>query len=236
MAYIRVYLNDVLQEQKLLGKELITIGRSPNSDIVLKNNGVSGLHAHIESHNGVYRITDQNSTNGVYVNHKRVPQADLKYWDEIQIYNYVLKFMPQAGLEGIDDPDLAKDSKQDGSHTMMIDVSNIADLSRLRSQRKQACLRSVSKDDEGEPIAIKEASFCIGKSPGSEMLLKGWFAPKVAATISRRHSGYYLRPQRGGRVYLNGDAQRSEFLLHDGDKLNIRGQKFIFYHRIDAEK
>ena len=60
-----------------------------DSDIVLDNAGVSSQHARVQKEAGGYVITDNDSSNGVFVNGNKIDQHRLEYRDEIQIYNYV---------------------------------------------------------------------------------------------------------------------------------------------------
>ncbi|MCP4313404.1 MAG: FHA domain-containing protein, partial [Bacteroidetes bacterium] len=116
----------------------LSIGRNPNNDIVIDNAGVSSHHAVIEKKDHSFLITDNSSKNGVFINGNRIEQHTLKYWDEIQIYNYVLKFMAVAGLQETGDPDLAQDGEVDQSGTMEVAMSDVQNLLKLREQKKDA--------------------------------------------------------------------------------------------------
>ena len=56
-------------------KAEITIGRNPGNDIHIDNLGVSKQHAKIIKQDGNYVIEDLNSTNGTFINEKRVARA-----------------------------------------------------------------------------------------------------------------------------------------------------------------
>jgi pSer/pThr/pTyr-binding forkhead associated (FHA) protein len=74
--------------------EVVTVGRSPSSDIFLDDVTVSREHAAIEHGNGgSYRIRDAGSLNGTYVNRVRVDAVDLRNGDEIQVGKYRFKFV-----------------------------------------------------------------------------------------------------------------------------------------------
>ena len=65
-----------------------TIGRTPNNDFTLPYQDVSSNHALlIKKTNGEIVIVDKNSTNGTYVNGKRVPYASLHPGDKVLISN-----------------------------------------------------------------------------------------------------------------------------------------------------
>lgn len=70
-------------------KRMISIGRDPKSDIVIKDDPlVSRRHALIERDETVYYITDKGSTNGTYINNNPIPKCEkvrLKKGDVIQV-------------------------------------------------------------------------------------------------------------------------------------------------------
>src|SRR5436190_1570428 len=73
--------------------ERTTIGRSPDCGIFLDDVTVSRKHAVLAESDGAFRIEDQGSLNGTFVNRKRVDAADLSDGDEIQIGKYRLTFL-----------------------------------------------------------------------------------------------------------------------------------------------
>src|SRR5262245_34283874 len=101
MGYIRVYLGDQLKDQFELSKDRFTIGRAAENDLVLADAGVSRLHATIVREGAKFFVEDNQSSNGVFVNKNRVQRHELNFWDEIQIHNYLLKFMavPRRNVE-----------------------------------------------------------------------------------------------------------------------------------------
>jgi len=79
----------ILQESNQrwpLDKDALTIGRSPECDIILPDRVVSRCHAHIDRRDGEHFIVDDNSKNGTYVNGEPVTEPhQLIDGDEIQI-------------------------------------------------------------------------------------------------------------------------------------------------------
>ncbi len=62
-----------------------SIGRSDDNDIIVDNSFVSGHHAYLEYNDGIWSVKDNNSTNFLFVNGKRINEKILKYGDLIYI-------------------------------------------------------------------------------------------------------------------------------------------------------
>ena len=71
-------------------KSEITIGRSPNSDILIDNLSVSSQHARLIKQKGQYVIEDLNSTNGILLNNKKISKAILKHNDIVTVGKHTL--------------------------------------------------------------------------------------------------------------------------------------------------
>jgi hypothetical protein len=76
-----------------LEHERITIGRSPECEIFLDDVTVSRKHAVITKNGDDFRIEDEGSLNGTFVNKKRVEAAELENGDELQIGKYRLTYL-----------------------------------------------------------------------------------------------------------------------------------------------
>jgi hypothetical protein len=73
--------------------ERTTIGRSPECGIFLDDVTVSRRHAVLVDDGGRWRIEDQGSLNGTFVNRRRVESVQLTDGDEIQIGKYRMTFL-----------------------------------------------------------------------------------------------------------------------------------------------
>jgi len=75
-----------------LGDKTITVGRRPESSIVLGDPNVSRNHAEVRPHGMGYLLVDLGSTNGTRVNGVRVSNQALQDGDEIMFGNTVVRF------------------------------------------------------------------------------------------------------------------------------------------------
>jgi hypothetical protein len=68
-----------------LGPDPVLIGRDPQNDVVLDDRRVSRKHAEVRLRLGRYTLYDLQSTNGTYVNGRRVAEKVLEDGDKISI-------------------------------------------------------------------------------------------------------------------------------------------------------
>ena len=103
------YKNKGLHEYSVRHGLSLSIGRLPDNDIVIDNDAVSGKHARIVSNGDEYYVEDLNSTNGTFVNNKRIRSRKLKDEDIIVIGKHDLIFeMTEDGYgEGIGSPEFS---------------------------------------------------------------------------------------------------------------------------------
>ena len=80
-----------------LDKEIITAGRSPDSEIFLDDVTVSRRHAEVTRTAQGFLVRDLGSLNGTYVNRERIEELLLADGDEVQIGKYRLVFHAGRG-------------------------------------------------------------------------------------------------------------------------------------------
>ncbi|HDK38467.1 MAG TPA: FHA domain-containing protein [Thiolapillus brandeum] len=231
MPYLRIYLNNNLLDQFELTSDVLTIGRAPDNDIILDNPGVSSHHAVVETRSSTHVILDKNSTNGTFINNKRITSQELAFRDEIQIYNFVLKYMPRARLATTDDVQENHNNASEHAATVEITISDIRALNKLRKRNKTAYLVQIKKGQQAENHRLSGVHFTIGRSGNSNIRIGGWFAPKMAAMLIRQHNTYHLLPHKRGKVKVNGKPAREEITLTSGDHLSVRGKEYLFQYK-----
>ena len=72
MAKLIVTLDDKLINVISIDKNRMTLGRRPYNDIMVDNLAVSGEHAAIQAIGTEFYVEDLNSTNGTYINGKKI--------------------------------------------------------------------------------------------------------------------------------------------------------------------
>lgn len=82
----------------LLDKDVVTVGRHPESDIFLDDITVSRRHAEFRRTEHTFLVADVGSLNGTYVNGTRTEQQELVHGDNVQVGKFRLKaLIPEVG-------------------------------------------------------------------------------------------------------------------------------------------
>jgi predicted component of type VI protein secretion system len=79
-------------------KQPISMGRAMENTIVLTSPYVSRKHATIQADPKGYRIVDQGSTNGTFVNGQKIKEHHLSVGDKIRIGSFVINFLDKQTL------------------------------------------------------------------------------------------------------------------------------------------
>jgi len=104
-----VFAEPITSDRQIFNKYLVRgdislqIGRSEQNDIVFDNRFASSNHATIKFSSGEWSIVDRNSTNGTFVNEKRVSEVPLHIGDTIYIMG--LKIIIGKFFIAINNPD-----------------------------------------------------------------------------------------------------------------------------------
>lgn len=217
-----------------LTKPVITIGRKMDNDVVIDNLAVSGHHSRVVEENGTYFIEDTGSTNGTFVNETKISKQRLQPGDQVRVGKHILVFedesatarpKPAVSLDGdktVYAPPPAgarKDSPLDSSK------------SALPGGKLGVLLVVAGQTDKNEYKLPGRASV-IGSQDSAVVKLTGWFAPKVAALISRNETAYVISLSgENKKILVNGAAIQDHCDLKDGDLIEVAGVKMYFYLR-----
>ncbi len=96
MPEIIVKFADKVVERILTEKDHISIGRTPDNDIVLDSRGISRRHARIDFADNQPEIIDLDSLNGTFVNQMKVIRQFLHDNDKITVGKFDLIFFQDS--------------------------------------------------------------------------------------------------------------------------------------------
>ncbi|MFI5345761.1 MAG: FHA domain-containing protein [Elusimicrobiota bacterium] len=221
-------------------KDALSVGRKPDNDIVIDNPAISGHHCRISVQGGTYFVEDLESTNGTFVNEKRVKKSGLHHNDVIGLAKHALVFIEDAPAETPLPPPPPPPPAADA--TMMISpqkqaemVAASASFSKSGEKERTAWLRVLKGAVGPAEHELKGMSTYIGKSDRVQIVIKGsglfGSAPEVAASVHRKPEGYVLVAVTDGYPQVNGTKVTGSVVLKDGDLIECGATTMVFETR-----
>jgi pSer/pThr/pTyr-binding forkhead associated (FHA) protein len=234
--------NSVLKEITM-SQAPTTIGRLPDNTIQIDNLAVSGHHARITWENDHYEIEDLGSLNGTYVNSERIGKAKLRHCDMVKIGKHELEFKNEgpalfSAVAAKAGPAVAKLEA-----TVMLDTRQAQEMhagkpfyappaamaaAAMPAKERVGMLSVIEGKTDQEKYVLTSKMSMIGKSSMASIKLKGLFAPKSAALISKRESKYFIAPEHKVKLRINGEEVHSQRELSAGDVIEIGKMKAAF--------
>jgi len=220
-------------------KDSLTVGRKPDNDIVIDNPAISGHHCRISVQGGTYFVEDLESTNGTFVNEKRVKKSGLHGNDVVGLAKHALVFIEDAPNQ-VPPPLPPSEPKADA--TMMISPQKQAEMLAASSsfakpgeKERTAWLRVLKGAVGPAEHELKGMSTYIGKSDRVQIVIKGsglfGSAPEVAASVHRKPEGYVLVAVADGYPVVNGAKVAGSVVLKDGDLIECGATTMQFETR-----
>lgn len=226
---VLVFNNQPMKLFEIDKGKALTIGRREDNDICIPNQVVSGYHAKIDCVGDAFILTDLKSKNGTFVNAKRVETKWLEHNDKIMIGKHLLMFRYR-------DDEARPKLKTRFDRTMVMEdrmhevLRNDLGI-QMESERvvEEAKASLVYLSGGGETYVIKKKLVRIGKSPQSDIVVKGLMVGQTAATITRRPEGFFLSYIEGlTKPKVNGGTVGESVQLNDLDLISIGSLKLQF--------
>ena len=221
MAKLIIKFNDVVIDQIVLKQGDMNIGRRPGCDILLDNLSVSGNHASIFTIGEDSFIQDLNSTNGTFINNKRIAKHHLEDGDVVMIGNHTLAYHNENAAKSASN--LAKTvilsaQKQDDIVSQVARASR-PEVAKTQEPPKQGSLFILSGTNNGKRIDLTMATTNLGR------------AGKRAGVIARNGNRFLLLPGDDGQTpRLNGTkVGGAGEELKNGDMIEIADARMQFY-------
>lgn len=185
-----------------LAKDRTTLGRRGDNDIVLDNAAVSSRHCQFELQGlaDVY-VEDAGSTNGTFVNNRRVKRQKLEDGDTVAVASFRIKYLAASEDSGW------------GATSVLQQGPNPPVLPQV-----QASFRVLSGSSAGLQVPVVKAVSTFGK-PGVAVI-----------AVSHRRTGFFAAALVGEQPpQLNGKPLGPDpILLADQDVIDLAGTRMQF--------
>lgn len=206
--------NMVVSEVSAGDGESIRIGRKADCDLVLKHPSISSHHATVHV-GAVTYIEDNGSTNGSFINGKRVSKTLILDRDRIDMGPFVVEYHAEPEI-----------SEADQSDPDAVDKTMIFS-SPAMSRVAQPGILTLSGAKTGEVINLDQPFVSIGRSG------------RHAALVMRQPQGFSISlirsssPTPGDLPSVNGEPlDISGRLLSDQDLISVDGVMLKFYSNV----
>jgi len=231
MAKLILKFNDEVIDHIEITQGDMKIGRKASCDVFLDNLAVSGEHANIFTIGEDSFVQDLNSTNGSFVNNKKITKHHLKSGDVISIGKHTMIYYAdtQSKEEHTEDfaktviinPDpvpakVAEPAKDFAKETIAPAIK------RPDANERQGAIFVLNGANSGRRLDLNKTVTNLGK------------AGKVSGAITRTHDGYQITgspsgteggPKLNGRDVPPGNGA----MLKNGDIIEVAGTRLQFY-------
>ncbi len=204
MAELNLFRNSEELMRFQIRKETVSIGRNPDNDICLPDMNISRLHMTITNKDSKYFINDK-STNGTFVNSKRIYSHELNDGDKIKIGSWMIKFshnkeeIEEVSTKIIDsDPTRIISYKPDDNELVV----------------ERALLRLEGSKNKIYPVT--KSIISIGKSKSNDIVITDEFASNFHAKIENRGGEFFIKDMGSTNgIILNGQKVLETSLPHN---------------------
>lgn len=192
-------------------KDIISIGRSRDNDIVIENLSVSRNHARIRRQDGKYILSDLNSANGTLVNGVRVTKTEILDEDVITIGKHTLAFLNKILTE-----DQVISDAFGSDRTMIVDKT------------PTGCLTVIKGKQKDEKFKIAKYETYIGRAGNNDIRLHDWFVSKRHAMIIRQGKSFFVKDLGSWKGTLVNGKYAKETQIFDNDTLQFGTTQLAF--------
>ena len=209
------------QQQFVLSKSEISIGRSATSDIYLRDARVSRSHTRLECGvNGCF-VEDLGSANGTRVNGARVQRARLRPGDVISIGGATFRFTAQASED--DQTLISMEAARDDADPTLYGGAVETQLNESRVAR--LAIHTASSTWEA---TLDGDVLSIGRQAENDVVVDSPRASRRHARIERSSGGYLLRDLNSNNGTTVNGRRISTHRLEDCDSIRIGGSQMTF--------
>lgn len=215
MPELVLKLGDSVLQNYVFDKDIMSVGRSRDNDVVIENLSVSRNHARIRRQGGKYILTDLNSANGTFVNGVRVSKTEIVDQDVIAIGKHKMHFQNKV----VEEEALIVDAFG-ADRTVMVERSAPSGMIVVTDGKLK-----------GQQFALTRPETTVGKAANNDVVLSDdWFLGKRQAVIVRLGENDYELNDLGNfrKTKVNGEPISGPKRLKAGDSVEFGNTRCVF--------
>ena len=230
MAKLIIKFNNEVVDHVELRQGDMKIGRKPGCEIFIDNLAISGEHANVFTVGEDSFIQDLNSTNGTFINNKKITKHHLKNGDAVDIGKHTLVFIDETSKKqedfaktviinpGARESSVPKPTPAVAEAAASITIESPTHKAPLPKIERQGAIFVLSGVNSGKRIELSKKVTNLGR------------VGKRAGSITQTDDGYLLgvgedeAPKLNGRPIPHNGAK-----LKNGDIIDVGGTRLQFY-------
>ena len=239
MAKLTLLFGNDPQGEYALSQPEYTIGRSHECDIVVDNLGVSRHHASVVADGDKWKVVDQGSNNGTFINDRQVSQHILEHQDRIVLGKFSLVFDAYGEASSPANSESSGSAKAGGGAsmgsemTMFVDPDQIkkmqADLKAGGNAQRMTLQMRMGNRDANCPLVKSDTIIGSKKGGDVDLPIRGFLVKPIQAKVSKTDQGHRLIAmgglRSGTRQWPKGQRCRP---LRSGDVIVIAGNTITY--------
>jgi len=258
MAKMYLKFNTAVIKEVFIDSDLTTFGRKSDNDIVIDHPTVSGHHGRLVREDDHYAVEDLNSTNGTFINGRRVKSGKIKDRDQIGVAGHIFDFYdddsvsipltiveskPKSVLPHVAQTPPAPTPVHEDPPTKPAPESAAPALEAVEAAKaatppapameapgvENFCLSVIAGAVDGKTkIPLKDTVTYIGAKETAAVRIKDFLAPDLAGVITRRTEGFVLKALKSGYIKVDNVPVQDQILLKDRARLEIGSAIMLF--------
>ena len=233
MAKIIIKFNNDVVDHIDLKQGDMKIGRKPGCEIHIDNLSVSGEHANIFTVGEDSFVQDLGSTNGTFINNKKITKHHLRNGDTVVIGKHSLIYFTDSAREARPPDEFAKTVIINPSRTVepkptapvtadpaaiTLETKPKDSMNVVPERRRVGAIFVLSGMNSGKRIELSKKTTNLGS------------AGKRAGAIIQTPEGFTLAPGDDETPKLNGrPISATGMKLKNGDVIEVAGTRLQFY-------
>ena len=209
-----------------------TVGRSNQNDLTFPDEEISRQHFSITSDEGIFCLTDLNSTTGTTLNSKLVKESPLVDGNEIGLGEWKIVFKKFTE----EDAEYEDEVKTCITRIESLGATKVLQLDPIRETVKRSTV-DLSILEEGQPrrsFRVKHLPIIIGVAPECDVVLKDDYVSSRHCCLEKRGGNYYLvDTDSTNGTFINGSRIRESVLT---EKMEVKLGKSAFSLSIEEKE